>query len=479
LPSPVSKAGAFSTAHTTPALPLHTDQTQEWTIPGIVHSKFPRFAGLWQEVQGSLWAVPLLVALGGAALAFVVLNVDPGFINLPAGWLFGGRDGAAPQFLSSLVNSVMTVSTLVISITMVVLTLAAQQLGSRIIHSFMSDLRTQLSLGLFVATIVYLLLVLRGSYGAGQSVPNLAVTVGTVLVLLTILVLPLYVHHLARSIIADNMIERVGAALDSAALALLPERSRPDRDPHHADREDGAVRLEQGGYVQAIDYDTLVRCAQECGGVVSLMHAAGDHVLPGEVAARIAPATARSDQLAGKVRDSIVLGSEPTAVQDLEFSVRQLVEIALRGISSDVRDYYTTLGVLDRLALSLAHIMHRAPAESSWRDDDGDVRVLGPKRGFERILDHSFGVIRKRGGQFPALVAAAAEKLRQLASIAPEEHRAAVEKHFRLMQAAAGNEAANGEAPGDGAGEPDTAPTVVPLGSDQSYRLRSADASSP
>lgn len=51
---------------------------------------------------------------------------------------------------------------------MVVLALAAQQLGPRLIRSFMSDWKTQVSLGIFVATVVYLILVLRSAYGASR-----------------------------------------------------------------------------------------------------------------------------------------------------------------------------------------------------------------------------------------------------------------------------------------------------------------------
>jgi uncharacterized membrane protein len=138
-----------------------------------------------------------------------------------------------------------------------------------------------------------------------------------------------------------------------------------------------------------------------------------------------------------RIRDSVVLGSEPTPLQDLEFSLRQLVEVALRSMSSDFRDYYTAAAVLNRLTLSLARIMQRGAPDSSWRDDDDNVRVLGPKRDLARMLDHSFGLIRQRGGAFPALMVQATEKLRQLAIIAPEEHRPAVERHAELMRAAA------------------------------------------
>ncbi len=51
---------------------------------------------------------------------------------------------------------------LAISITIVVLPLSQQQLGPRLIRSFIGDWRTQGAIGLFTGTLVYILLVLRG-----------------------------------------------------------------------------------------------------------------------------------------------------------------------------------------------------------------------------------------------------------------------------------------------------------------------------
>ena len=90
----------------------------------------------------------------------------------PVWFLFSGSAKQAPQFLSNLVSAMITMATLAISITMVVLTLAAQQLGPRLIRNFMADRRTQIALGLFVATVVYLLLVLRSTYGDADARPQ-------------------------------------------------------------------------------------------------------------------------------------------------------------------------------------------------------------------------------------------------------------------------------------------------------------------
>ena len=222
----------------------------------------PRLLTLWYTVRSSLWALPLAMVVAAAALAYAALNVDLGISGGAVWYLFNGGSNQAPQFLSSLVTAMITMATLVISITMVVLTLAAQQLGPRLIGNFMGDRRTQLTLGLFVGTVVYLLLVLRSAYGQNSSVANLAVTGGTVLVLICVATLLLFVHHLAHSIVADNVIDRVGATSTVTSCGCCPRGAGPT-GAARPQAERGAGAVVDGGYVQAIGFDSIVAAAAE------------------------------------------------------------------------------------------------------------------------------------------------------------------------------------------------------------------------
>ena len=222
----------------------------------------PRLLTIWENVRTSLWALPVAMMALAAVVAVIATGISIRVGGDPVWFLYSGEAKDAPGFLSNLVTATITLATLAISITMVVLTLAAQQLGPRLIRIFMSDLRTQVMLGLFVATVVYLVLVMRSVYG--DTVPNLAVTIGTALVLLSTIVLLVFVHHLARSIIADNVIENVGAEIDGNARRLLPEKD--DRTSAGAARPAGAggeLTLTCEGYIQAVDYGRIVKAACE------------------------------------------------------------------------------------------------------------------------------------------------------------------------------------------------------------------------
>lgn len=392
----------------------------------------PRFVNAWHDVRSSLWALPFLMVLGSIALAYFAIQTKIGQGSDPVWFLYSGDAAAAPQFLSNLLTSMITMATLAISITMVVLTLAAQQLGPRLIRSFMGDRRTQLALGLFIATVVYLLLVLRATSGATDSIPNLAVTGGTVLVLISVVTLVLFVHHLAYSIIADNVIDRVGARLDADVIRMMPTEA-PEQPEEPTLKQQGApVHLSHGGYVQAIDYDGIVAAACAADARVEFAIRPGQHALPGRVFAYITPKKAAENEgLCQAVEGATVIGRVRTSVQDIEFSVRQLVEIALRALSPGINDPDTANAVVDRMTLSLGLIMTRSPAKSVWQDGDGKTRLVTPVSTFEGICDAAFNQIRQQA--LTAVLIRMADNIGQLLEQAEDMHRPALEKHLKLV----------------------------------------------
>lgn len=425
-----------------------------------------RFRTLWEGISTSLWFVPGIMGAGAMLVAAMALTVRvdmtpeglapeglaPGG-SAPGGsgpeqgmvwWLHAGSGDDASDLLSSLLTSMVTMATLVISITMVVLTLAAGQLGPRLIRSFMGDKRSQFVLGFFFATIVYLVLVLRMVKDGvpDEEVPHLAVTLGTALMLISVFLLLYFVHHLARSIVADTVIQRVGRDLDLAIADMLPGTDPaavgPAGVPPPPAEDSAVLRLPEGGYVEAINYEGLVRCAARAGAVVALDFRPGRHLLPGGAHGRVFPASAWQDDLQRSVARCVIIGDQRTANQDLEFAVRQLVEVALRALSPSLNDPFTAIAVIDRLGVSLALAMGRGHAPEAWRDQAGTIRVTGTSTTFNGLVDGAFNQIRQAAGGRPAVLMRIIATLAELAEHARnDEHRRVLALHVGLVEAEA------------------------------------------
>ncbi|HZC01043.1 MAG TPA: DUF2254 family protein, partial [Gammaproteobacteria bacterium] len=56
---------------------------------------------------------------------------------------------------------------------------------------------------------------------------------------------------------------------------------------------------------------------------------------------------------------AFILGKECTLIQDIEFAVDQLVEVAVRALSPGTNDPFTAMRCIDRLAEALCQLAER------------------------------------------------------------------------------------------------------------------------
>jgi len=86
-----------------------------------------------------------------------------------AWWLYGGGADGARIVLATVVTAMISVTSVVFSITIVALTLAAGQFGAHVLRNFMRDRGNQITLGTFIATFVYAMLVLQSIRGGDDA----------------------------------------------------------------------------------------------------------------------------------------------------------------------------------------------------------------------------------------------------------------------------------------------------------------------
>ncbi len=188
------------------------------------------FRRLLIHLRSSLWFVPVLCVLAGVAVSFATIALDRAFDYeaIPES-LVGGPD-AATAILSTVAASMVSLAALVLTITMVVVQLAMGQFSPRIVQRILQDKPSQLAIGLFVATFVHAILALREVTNNGDgtgNVPGIAVVTAFVLVLVSIAVLVMYVHHIGQSLrvsVADRA-RRQGHARGCSTA------SYPDKGP--------------------------------------------------------------------------------------------------------------------------------------------------------------------------------------------------------------------------------------------------------
>ncbi len=402
-----------------------------------------------EALRTNLWLVPtveivLAVALfaGTHALDRAAYN---GSISLPSFVISGSAD-AARQILTAIAAAVITVVTLVFSITIVTLTLASTQFGPRMLRNFIRDWVTQFTLGTFVATFVYAILVLVsiGPGRHGEFVPHLSITVTMALVLLDVAVLVVFIDHIAKSIQLPQVIASIARDLSGAieADARRPAAGTQKAGPSLAesmvrlDEDSGVVCAPGSGYLQFVRIEKLIDIATRSRAVIRLLHRPGHFVVEGEPLALVWPASA-APGVARALGGAHATGPHRTLTQDLSFAVDQLVEIAIRALSPAVNDTFTALACIDWLGDGLRKAADGWQPESVHRDATGAVRVITVTVGFRRLVERANDKIRQASRAMPAVMIRQLDAIAKVMSYAahPEQREVLLEQAQMILRA--------------------------------------------
>lgn len=407
-----------------------------------------RLRAVWEHMRATYWAVPSAIALVAVGVALLMIDVDQAltatFLN-QLSWVYTGGPEGARAVLSTIAASMITVAGVTFSITIVALTLASQQFGPRLLRNFLRDLGNQVTLGTFIATFLYCLLVLRTVRGTDdeQFVPHLAVTVGVILAMLSIGVLIFFIHHIATSIQATQIIANVASDLDGAIDRLFPERighggSVEERASIEtaAPSFDGAgsVLATHSGYVQAVDAMRMLAIARDSNVVLRIDARPGTFVRPGTPLASIISAALPPTGFDDSLRSTFLIGSSRTGTQDLGFFIEQLVEMGVRALSPGINDPGTARACIDRLEQALCRVVGRKLPSAYRHDEDGALRVVARPITVGGMLDVAFTELSRYGRSSISVSCRLLDAMRDLAPFLDrDEDRVALARQAALV----------------------------------------------
>ena len=368
---------------------------------------------LSHSLRSSYWFVPILMMVLAMWLAIALPRLDQqGKSALLVKWglghiFYGGADSAL-TLLSTVASSMITVAVTAFSVTLVALTLASQQFGPRVLRNFMVDRTFQFVLGTFSATFIYCLIVLRTVRSAPDHpfVPEISIAIALVLTIISTGVLIYFIHHASTSIHAWNIIGKIGSELNDSIDELFPlkllglPKHKPlwvVEIPSGFDQEARPIPAGDSGYIQAIDDDLLMQIAESKDLILQLEKRPGKFVVQGTELVKVWPGEEVNQKLIRQINEAFLLGKQRTAHQDVEFSIKHLVEIAIRSLSPAINDPFTAVGCIDLLCAALCRLAERDLPSPYVYDDDNNLRLITNPVTFAGLTDDAFNQIRQYG----------------------------------------------------------------------------------
>ncbi len=289
------------------------------------------------------------MAISAIALSFLTTAIDArigsDWID-DTDWMYANKLAGARAVLSTVAGSMITVAGVTFSMTILSISHTTSQVGPRLLNNFMGDKANQFTLGVFISTFIYCLMVLRsvrnaesappGSTGDADLiaafVPHVAVIVGVLMSLISVGVLIFFVHHIPESIHVSNILARVGRGLNERIESQFPLRVGSPRDddakrsatpelPDSFRRTAKSVESSGTGYIECIDSDGLIDAAVKHDLLIQVQRSPGDFVTGKSTMLVGSPKERLNDSIGEELSAMLILGTQRTATQDLRFQV--------------------------------------------------------------------------------------------------------------------------------------------------------------
>lgn len=390
----------------------------------------------WEELRNNYWFVPTVMSLGAVLLAIASSAADQwllgalgdagkpplSFIN----WLYVNDPDGARAFLSIVAGSLIGVAGVTFSVTIAAVAYTAAAFGPRLLTNFLGDRGNQFTLGTFIATFLYCVLILRTVSSETDNtpafIPHISIMLALLLAIVSVAMLIFFLNHVPKSIHISNLIASIGGNLCLMIETRFPWRDdklqTPDEHPLPDDFGTDAftVTSEHDGYLRNMAYDVLVETARTHDLILRLEKRVGEFAHKGQVLVLAWPAGHVTEDAANRIRHGFAWGTQRTRSQDPMFLINELVEIAARALSPAVNDPFTACACVDWLRSALTRLARRGMPETAFRDGTGTLRLVAPPEDYERYVRAAFERLRP---YFSADTNATCHMLHAMESLAP------------------------------------------------------------
>jgi len=392
----------------------------------------------------SFWLLPAAIVIAAVLAATALAEVDR-FLGLTEGGsayqvAFGGSPEAARSILSTIAGSMLTLTALVFSITILVLQLASSQFSPRALRTFLTDTTSKVTLGVFLATFAFALTGLRSTSGGtpGQElfVPGLVVTGAFLLVAVSLGVFLTYIHHTASRIRVSSIISSIHAETARLIDRVYPasEEAQRRKAVEVGETEpDQIVRAPRAGVLASVDYDGILRLAEESDSLVAVRPMPGGFVRKNAELMRVQGH--KLDLSEREVASLFALQEERTMEQDVAYGFRQLVDIAVRALSPGTNDPSTCVSALDRI-FDLLHRLGTRPFPPEQRfDESGHLRLIARLPDWGSYVNLAFDEIHHYGKDAPPVIGRLEAIMEELAESLPADRAASLHAPLAAVRA--------------------------------------------
>jgi uncharacterized membrane protein len=358
-------------------------------------------------LRTSFFFLPAIAVVVGFVGARVLVGVDVG------DWVGTSTVDSARAVLSTTAAATITFASITFSVSLLIMQQGSSQFSPRVIHGLVRDPFNRRVIAVVVGTFTYCLVTLQrvrgpAAEGGEEVVPELAVAVGLLLGVVSVLAVVGAINHTSRkmdvSVILGDIVEQATSVRSPADTdeelhaGTAADRSIPEAEPVTV------VRFDADGWVRQIDRRGLLDLVG-AGGIIRLEIDVGRYAIRSTPVCTIWPATpdARVAEVSDAVRRCVRLGPTRTMSEDAGYGVRQLVDVALRALSPGINDPTTAQDAIFHLGTVLVDRLSSSPVPAAYTDEQARCLLAPHALTDDDLAELAFAELRRAGADQPAV----------------------------------------------------------------------------
>ncbi len=357
------------------------------------------------KIVKAYWFLPTIYSIFAILLGILSNNFDR-WVSNQDGWIFPSilfaNFDLSIQALSTISASIMTMTTITFSTIMVVLTTFLSQYSPRTLQNFINDPPTQRVLASFVSGVVYTLTLLILIKSSPAQDVFITPFFGSVAIIINLFVFVFFIHHVSNWVKVSRLVHNITAQtnkkIETSFLLQEFESNRLNVENQwlKIKKEKPLIIVShKTGYIQQVNIQALIRQASDDNCMVQFLKSSGEYILKGNPLFYIWGDHRKLEKTIYAL--SVTIGIDKEPIEDIEFGIRKLTEVALRAISPAINDPNTARNCIEEIGVILAELSKRPLPDSFFTDEYQNLRLYYEQPSFQDYLYKSFYQLRHYG----------------------------------------------------------------------------------
>ncbi|MBN3554304.1 DUF2254 domain-containing protein [Fictibacillus nanhaiensis] len=354
---------------------------------------------LSHTVQSNMWFTPVLYVIFSILLVVATLTTDLKYDLGNQMRLFFAVDYELTRNLvGTLTAATLTLTTFTFNLILVVFTTFSGQFSPRMLKNFIASKSTQRVLGIFTSSFIYMLL---SFLFLNKRMAEYYFAVPFVAAIIAAFAMGTFIFFINHAV-AWLQVNQMTYDMKNEALSIVKNTLEDEVDPYKVndlttvnsdicDESGYTIAAKKSGFIQLVDFISIMKEAERDDIVIRCEYTIGSYVY---ATTPFLSYWKKGDNQIDeqKYLSLIKIGRRQTEVQDIEFSINKLVEVAIRSLGNN--DPKTATNSIYQLGEVLTSISRCSVFSKYLVDNENNLRVVLQERDFSHYLYNAFGYIR-------------------------------------------------------------------------------------